>query len=306
MPLITSPHFYIFHSSTSYPSHSPHHRPIPRSRTIFPPDPDTKQSNLTKGTKNTTDPTAKRDQKAEFSATVTTNSLAAEPLRSGGGFPRGKPTVYIAVTAENSTLNTTSGGKVREIHGKKSDEECYSYNEARVDPKKSAEAGTSRGGVLTNHSFALDPEGGPIKEALGGGSAGDSAIRLSQTAHGRSDTSRESTRDDGRHGGNRGEGDKGPKQSAGSGPTGEVNMVAPNTPLGGRVKGPGLRSSEIPRDTGPVAGVGVGGGSGRAAESHLVKQSAKREQGFGDVGGGIESAVAKGSIFDYLRINENA
>ncbi|KAG0129749.1 hypothetical protein HOY82DRAFT_670951 [Tuber indicum] len=292
MPLIKSPHFYIFHSSTSYPSHSPHHRPIPRSRTIFPPDPDTKQSNPTKSTKNTTNPTAKRDQKAEFSDTITTDSLAAESLRSSDGFPRGKPTAITAVTAQDSTPNTTGGGKVREIHGKKSDGERYSYNEVRVDLEKSGEAGAIRGGILTNDSFALDPEGRSIREALGG-SAGDSAVWLSQTALSRSNTSRQSTRDDnGPHDGNR-EGDKGSKQSAGAGPTDEVNRVAPNTPLDERANEPMLHWSKIPKDAKPVTGIGKED-SGRVAESHLVKQSAEREQGLGDVGGGIERAVGKG------------
>jgi len=305
MPLITSPHFYIFHSSTSYPSHSPHHRPIPRSRTIFPPDPDIRQSNPTKGTKNTTDPAAKRDRKAEFSGAVTKDSLAAESLRSGGDFSRGNPTGIIGVTADNSTLNTTGGGKVREIHGKKSDEERYGG--ARVDPTKSAEVGVSGGGNRANDSFAGDVEGRPIREALGG-SIGGSVGRSPQTAHGGSDTGRGSTRDDdGCHGGGRGRGGgRGSRQSAGSGPTGDVSRAVPNTTLDEQVNEPGLDWSKIPKDTRPAADISSEEGPEKVAEHDLAERAAKKEQRLGDAGAGIEGTVGEGSIFDYLKGNENA
>ncbi|RPA93769.1 hypothetical protein L873DRAFT_1497116 [Choiromyces venosus 120613-1] len=308
MPLITSPHFYIFHSSTSYPSHSPHHRPIPRSRTIFPPDPDIKQSNPTKGTKNTTDPTAKRDHKAEFSGAVTKDSLAAESFRSGGDFSRGNPTGVMGVTADDSTLNTSGSGKVREIRGKKSDKERY--DEARVDPKKSAEAGASGGGNQASDSFAVDPEGRPTRGVLdrsAGDSAGRSSQTTSQTTHGRSDTGRESTRDDdGRHGGGRGGEGRGSKQSAGSGPTGEVNRAVPNTALDEQVNEPGLDWSKTLKDTKSATDIGSEEDPGRIVGNHLVKQTAKKEQGIGDKGGKIERTVGEGSIFDSLESNENA
>lgn len=295
MPLITSPHFYIFHSSTSYPSHSPHHRPIPRSRTIFPPDPDVEQSNPTKGTKNTTDPAAKRDRKAEFSGAVTKDSLAAESLRSGGDFSRGNPTGIIGVTADNSTLNTTGGGKVREIHGKKSDQ-VY-YGGARADPMNSAEVGESGRGNQANDSFAGDVEGRPIGEVLGG-SEGGGAGRSSQTTHSGSDTGRESTRDDDwRHGGGRGGGGgRGSQQSAGSGPIGEGNRVVPNTALDEQVNEPGLDWSKISKDTKPATDTG----------SEKGPEQAVKEKRLGDTGEGIEGTVGEGSIFDYLKGNENA
>jgi len=282
MPLITSPHFYIFHSSTSYPSHSPHHRPIPRSRTIFPPDPDIRQSNPTKGAKNTTDPAAKRDRKAEFSGAVTKDSLAAESLRSGGDFSKGNPTGIIGVTADNSTLNTTGGGRVREIHGKKSDEERYGG--ARFDPMKSAEAGVSGGGNQANDSFAC---------------------RSSQATHGGSDAGRGSRRDDGgRHGGGgRGGGEgRGSRQSAGSRPTGGM----PNTTLDEQVNEPGLDWSKISKDTKPAADISSEEGPEQVAEHDLAKQGANKEQRLGDASGGIERTVGEGSIFDYLKGSENA
>ncbi|PWW76956.1 hypothetical protein C7212DRAFT_363326 [Tuber magnatum] len=251
MSLITSPHFYIFHSSTSYPSHSPHHRPIPRSRTIFPPDPNTKQSNPTKGAKNTTDPAAKRDRKAELPGAVTTDSLAARSLRCGGDFSRGNPTGIIGVTADNSTLNsTTSGGMVCEICRKEIGEERY--GEARVDPGESGEVGASGDGDRAIDSFDGDLGGRLFREALGG-NAGDSARRPSQTTHAGSDTSGESPRDDDwRHSGSSGDGGKGSKQSTSSGPTGEVDRFLPSAALGGQAKGPGPDWSEIQKDTKPV------------------------------------------------------
>ncbi|CUS10306.1 unnamed protein product [Tuber aestivum] len=264
----------------------------------------THKSNPTKGTKNTTDPAAKGDQKAEFSGAVTTDSLAAESLRSGGDFSRGNPTGIIGITADNSTLNTTiSGGKVCEIRGNWSGEERYA--EAGVDRKKFAEVGASGGGSQADDPIDEDFGGRPVREPLRR-NAGGSAGRSSRTPHGGSGAGRGFTKaGDGRHSDSGGEGGKGSKQSAGSGPTGEVSRAVPNTVLGEQVKEPGLDWSKIPKDIKPLTGAGSGEDPGRVAENRLVKQPSGK-QGPGDTSGGIERSIGEGTVFDYLKSNGNA
>ncbi|KAI5845107.1 hypothetical protein DFP73DRAFT_548128 [Morchella snyderi] len=292
---------YTAHLTYSPHNHH-HHRPVPFTHTIFPPDPshhsNTVKSNPTHGQKVSTDPSGRRSPKYEHSGPVAKDSLAAESLRAGGSFSAGGPTGISGSSGSGGTFAADPreiGGNVRTLHGGKEDlEEVLGHADRQVREKTKESGDFSGSGSMSSFNMSagelesLNPEGGRIGASSRGGGLGASKY-----------SGGDSTAGEGR----------GSRQTAGStaatttgGEHGNPSKKVPNTARNQETLEPGLDWSKVSKDTTTTADIGSNEDPGRVGESRMLAQKAKKDYSgaIGGKGGDNEN------IFDLLGDSEGA
>lgn len=303
--------------SPYYPTHSPHHRPVPFAQIVFPPDPphthsnsDTDmQTNPTHGQKVTTDPAGRHDPKLENSGPVASDSLAADSLRSGGAFSAGNPTGISGARGSSGTfaVDPAEGGNVRILHGKKEDilssgKGGHPDSEVR---EKAKETPISGGGSQAQGAFNVSHDELESKDAtgrrLGASKNSDGGLSASKYADGggvSGDAEGRGSRHTAASGGSGG--------SGGSGSSSEphAKRVVPNTARSEETLEEGLDWSKVSKDTVSTTDIGGPDDPGRVAEKHMAKQVGRKDQGLGYTGG--KMGGDSDNSFDVLNDTEGA
>ncbi|KAH0612828.1 uncharacterized protein H6S33_009208 [Morchella sextelata] len=291
---------YTAHST--YSPHHPHHRPVPFTHTIFPPDPahhsNTAQSNPTHGQKVSTDPSGRRSPKYEHSGPVAKDSLAADSLRAGGSFSAGGPTGISGSSGLGGTFAVDpreGGGNVRTLHAGKEGLEGGLGHADRQVREKTKECGDFSGSgsmgaynVSAGEFESLNTEGGRIGASSGGGGLGASKYSGGDSTAGEGRGSRQTA---------------GSTTTTTSGGHGNPSKKVPHTARNEETLEPGLDWSKVPKDTKITTDIDSNEDPGRAGAIHMLAQKAKRDYAMGTTrgkGGDNENR------FDLLNDSEGA
>jgi len=205
----------------------------------------TQKTNPSHGTKVTSDPLAKIDQKAENAGPITKDSLAAESLSSDGSFSSGNPAGIQSVSADNNTFNAEGGNATVLKGGKPETRTQDMIGRADEDVKsRSGVTGTAGGGKQAQYAFNDESRD----------SRGESAIDDLRSASARGSSHTGGSAQD--------QAQVGKKPSASTGTIGKG--------------GEDVDWSQIPNETRPTTNIGSEEDPARLAEQHMINSATRQ------------------------------
>ncbi|KAF8458564.1 hypothetical protein BDZ91DRAFT_800235 [Kalaharituber pfeilii] len=229
--------------------------------------------------------TGKEDPKYEYAGPITSDSLAAESLRSGGQFSKGNPADILSVSGDHSTLASQPDPRaphfqeIKPGHRKHDEEVFETGRKGGMDENlktKAGRVGTLGGGNQTTEGFG-------VVDAQGNDTTTIETVRnpvprrgdVEQHRHRKDDHTRLGLR------GGMAPGEEG-KQGQGL----RSSKYAPSTTTydSGTVGSRERKQEESPdwskisKDTIPTTNIGSEEDPGRAAELHFAKSATRQEQ----------------------------